>query len=141
MKTKDFIGYIEERGGHVNRTDHYVRIWQFGDILAVVSSDRVGKVNIEDYDRLIDNNMLQLIVEYSTTPLDKREEEKKRYVKICDGYLGYLNINTFLDKMSVDDVYESGSIKTKFTDKEIEDLKQREDIPLDWNKVHFEDAE
>lgn len=36
---------------------------------------------------------------------------------------------------------EDNRFKTKFTDKEIEQLKQRDDIPLDWNKVTFEEAE
>ena len=141
MKTKDFIDYIEGRGGHVNILDHYVSIWDSVNLLAVVSSDQAGKVNIEDYDRLLNNKMFQLIAEYCTTPLDMREEAKKHYVKICDEFLGYLNIDTFLDKMSVGAVCESGSIKTKFTDKEIEQLKKREDIPLDWSKVKLEDAD
>lgn len=141
MKTKDFIDYIEGRGGRANILDHYVSIWESGDFLAIVDSDHTGRFHIEDYYRLLDNNMLQLIIEYSTTPPDRREEQKKRYIMIYDSVIGYLNINILTNKMSVDSQYEKDNMKTKFTDKDIEDLKQREDIPLDWNKVKFEDAD
>lgn len=45
-----------------------------------------------------------------------------------------LNVNTFGTAMFL---FED-KLKTKFTSKEIEQLKQREDIPLDWNKVKLE---
>ena len=141
MKTKDFINYIEGRGGHVNDLEHYVSVWDSGNLLAVVSSDQDGKVNIEDYDRLLDNNMFQLIAEYCTTPLDMREEGKKRYIRIYDSVIGYLNISTLTNKMSVNNQKEADGMKTKFTDKDIEQLKKRDDIPLDWNKVKLEDAD
>ena len=86
------------------------------------------------------NKIYMILAELAMTPLDERVEAKKHYVKICDGLLGYLNIDTSLDKMSVGVVCESGSIKTKFTDKEIEQLKKREDIPLDWSKVRLEEV-
>jgi len=69
------------------------------------------------------NKLYMILAELAITPLDERVEEKKYYVKIYDSALGYLNIN-----------------KTKFNDKEIEQLKKRDDIPLDWNKVSFEEA-
>lgn len=72
--------------------------------------------------------------------LDERVEEKKHYVKVYDYVLGYLKINNFTGKMSVTDKYESNGYKTKFTDKDIEQLKQRDDVPLDWNKVRFVEA-
>ena len=39
MKTKDFIGYIEACGGHVNDLEHYVSVWDSVNLLAVVSSE------------------------------------------------------------------------------------------------------
>jgi len=42
--------------------------------------------------------------------------------------------------MITDNVSEFNGIKTKFTDKEIEQLKQRDDVPLDWNKVKLEET-
>jgi len=87
------------------------------------------------------NKLYMILSELAITPLDERVEVKKYYVKVYDSTLGYLNINIFNGKMIMSDVSENDGYKAKFTDKEIEQLKQREDIPLDWNKVILEEAE
>lgn len=85
------------------------------------------------------NNLYAILAELAMTTLDKRLKENKHYAKIYDGgHLGYLKINILTGKMMVVSVRETNFIKTKFTDKEIEQLKQRDDIPLDWNKVTLE---
>lgn len=70
------------------------------------------------------NKIYMILAELAMTPLDERAEVKKYYVKAYD---------------SVMYVSEGNGYKTKFTDKEIEQLKQRDDIPLDWNKVTLEE--
>jgi len=87
------------------------------------------------------NKLYMILSELSITPLDERVEEKKYYVNIFDGGLGYLNIDISTGNMTTDGVYETVTVKTEFTDKEIEHLKQRDDIPLDWDKVTLEEAE
>ena len=88
------------------------------------------------------NNKLYMILsELAMTPLDEREEVKKYYVKIFDGDVGYLNINISNGMITTSDVCETDTFKTKFTNEAIEQFKQRDDIPLDWNKVHLEEAE
>ena len=82
-----------------------------------------------------------ILSELAMTPLDEWVEVKKYYVKVYDSVIGYLNINYFTSKMSVDDVSEGNGYKTKFTNKDIDELKKRNDIPLDWNKVTLEEAE
>lgn len=42
--------------------------------------------------------------------------------------------------MNFTTLFEDAGHKVKFTGKDIEDLKQRDDIPLDWNKVKLEDT-
>jgi len=97
--------------------------------------------NILPFSKLpFSNKLYRILAELASTPLDEREEEKKQYVHVLKGRNGYLNINISTGKMSLDDVLEISNIKTKFTDKEIEQLKQRDDIPLDWKKVTLEDA-
>lgn len=87
------------------------------------------------------NKLYMILSEIAMTPIDERIGEKEQYVKVCDDKLGYLNINTFTNKMKLSSSFEGNGFKTKFTDKDIEELKQRDDIPLDWEKVHFEGAE
>ncbi|MCM6820034.1 hypothetical protein [Pediococcus pentosaceus] len=96
----------------------------------------------ESFSNMPFSSMLYMILsELAVTPLDERVEEKKKYVKVYDGEFGYLNIDNFTGNMIVTDKFEGNSYKTKFTDKDIEQLKQRDDIPLDWNKVTFEEVE
>lgn len=103
----------------------------------------------ENFKKLPFSNKLYMIMaELAMTPLDERVEEKKQYVKVFDKSLGYLNIDNGvhnqLDKLGkpfIDNKAEFDGAITKFTDRDIEDLKKRNDIPLDWKKVHFEDAE
>ena len=87
------------------------------------------------------NKLYMILAELAMTPLDERVEEKKYYVKIFDGGFGYLNIHIPNGDMTADNVRETSLVKTKFTDKAIEQLKKRDDIPLDWNKVKFEKAD
>jgi len=86
------------------------------------------------------NKLYMILSEISITPLDERAEAKKYYVKVFDGDFGYLNVRISTGNITVGSVIETEFFKTKFTDKAIEQLKQREDIPLDWNKVTLEEA-
>lgn len=89
------------------------------------------------------NKLYMILAELAITPLNERVDDKKYYVKVCDSISGYLNINTVTGKMlmMVGSAYGTEFVKTKFTIKEIEQLKQREDVALDWNKVHLEEAD
>ena len=86
------------------------------------------------------NKLYMILAELAMTPLDKRVESKKYYIKIYDSGMGYLNIDKFTGNMSINNVSEDNIYKTKFTDKDIGNLMQREDIPLDWSKVSFMEA-
>jgi len=83
--------------------------------------------------------LYMILAELAITPIDERVEDKKYYVKIFNGELGYLNIDISIGNITAASVIETEFFKTKFTDKAIEQLKQREDIPLDWNKVTLEE--
>lgn len=128
---KDFSGYF------------YVNYKELN--IAYVSTDNPYTMGVWDrrnFHKLTFSNKLYMILaELAMTPLDERVEVKKYYVKVYDSVIGYLNINYFTSKMSVDDVSEGNGYKTKFTNKDIDELKKRNDIPLDWNKVTLEEAE
>ena len=85
------------------------------------------------------DDLYMILAELAVTPLDEREEEKKYYVKIFDNEFGYLNIDISTGDITADGVCETDTVKTKFTTKAIEQLKQRDDIPLDWKKVILEE--
>jgi hypothetical protein len=78
-------------------------------------------------------------MKYSEAEKQIKALSSKYYIHVFEGNKGYLNIDD--GKVIFDNKNEEHGFKTKFTDKEIEQLKQRFDIPLDWNKVTFEEVE
>lgn len=94
----------------------------------------------ECFKKLPLNDKLYIILsELARTPLNERADDKKYYIKIFGNEFGYLNIDILTGNMMVYDARETEFVKAKFTDKEIEELKRRHDIPFDWSKVHFKE--
>lgn len=128
---KDFSGYfyVNCKGlniAYVSTDNPYViGVWDRGNFHKLPFSDK----------------LYMILSELAMTPLDERVEAKKYYVKVFNNELGYLNINILTGKVTADEKSETDSIKTKLTSKTIEQLKQREDVALDWNKVKLEEAE
>lgn len=113
--------------------------------IAYVGGNTRYKVNIfyteEAFQKIPFSSKLYIILaELAVTPIDERVEAKKYFIHVFEGSVGYLNVNIPMSKTSLDNSIEMPGIETKFTLKEIERLKQREDVPLDWHKVHFEEA-
>lgn len=119
----------------------------------IVYNGHVGNIYVDgnhEYDMYVSdtnkfscmpfNDKLYIILsKLARTPLNERVDDKKYYIKIFDNEFGYLNIDILTGNMMVYDARETEFVKAKFTDKEIEELKQRYDIPFDWNKVHFKE--
>ena len=82
------------------------------------------------------NKLYMILAELAMTPPDERVDDKKYLVK---AFGNYLNIRVHDNRPSINTSYESSEMRTEFTLKEIEQLKQREDIPLDWDKVELEE--
>lgn len=87
------------------------------------------------------NKLYMILSELAMTPLNERVDKKKYYVKVFNNEYGYLNINILTGKITADDKYETDTNKTEFTSKAIEQLKQRDDVALDWDKVILKEAE
>lgn len=87
------------------------------------------------------NKLYMILSELAMTPLEERADEKKYFIHVFEGSVGYLNVNISMSWTSLDNSIEMPGIETKFTLKEIERLKQREDIPLDWDKVELEEVD
>ena len=84
------------------------------------------------------NKLYMILAELAITPLEDRVEEKKYKVKAFRKYLN-VPVENVLSPFLFDG-NNTETVKTCFTLNEIEQLKQRDDIPLDWDKVRFEEA-
>lgn len=120
----------------------YFNINYKGVEIAFVNGDSeygIGVWNSKYFYKLPFSNKLYMILsELAMTPLEKRVEEKKYYAHVFKGQNGYLNIFAFDGEIAFGSNVEINGFKTRFTSSEIEELKQRNDVPLDWNKVELE---
>lgn len=71
---------------------------------------------------------------------------KKYAVKVLKGDIAtldsqYLSINYQANRVAFSDEYEMEGWRTSFTEKEIENLKNRDDIAIDWDKVELEEVD
>ena len=72
--------------------------------------------------------------------------DKKYAVKVLKGQTAtmcasYLNVNCQENLVSFADKVEIDGWRTSFTKKEIEELKKRDDIAIDWDKVELEEVD
>ena len=137
MKTKEFIEKVNKLGYKAKQSQMGTSVYNEMSCytMAMVSEDSENRVNIF----YASDGLFDLIVAYAKTPVEERKPAKKHYIHVFEGNKGYLNIDD--GKVRFDNKNEEHGFKTKFTDKEIEQLKQRDDIPLDWNKVKLEGLE
>lgn len=142
MKTKEFIEKIEEWGYQIEdiKDCFSIKLEMFiPSRLAVVSHKEMfifdtfypafSNLNEEEQKELFD-----LIVEYSSTPIEDRKEEKKykikhKFLKNSNGKEAYcwksLSGN-FIDSDRVSDIYTGA-----YTQKEIEEIKEKYNVSLD----------
>ena len=69
--------------------------------------------------------------------LDKNGE-RKYTVKVSKSDFGYLNLDTDDGDVTISNLCEGAGYKTKFTQAEINELKQRDDVAIDWNKAKID---
>lgn len=79
---------------------------------------------------------LNLIAELENTPVKYRFSEKKYTIQVIANCVGaYLNCNEENNRMAFCDDIETDYTKTRFTQSEIDELKQRDDLAIDWDKA------
>jgi len=125
-------------------TDFFNVFYKNGEVAYLKTNEQYSLVvwNEKSFKNLPFSNKLYMILsELAMTPLDDRDEENKYYIKIRYGFNRFLNINTLTGDMSVFSATEAYGFKTKFNYKEIEQLKRRNDIPLDWDKMDLVKAD
>jgi len=134
----------DDLGVELNDNNDFYVVYQGHHKVAYVNGTVEFGVHADYYTSFLEvpknEEVFKILVELASTPLEERVEKKRHYVKVFDGPLGFLNINTDNGTMSVYNSEEMGIFKTKFTDKEIEELKTREDVAIGWNKARIWDA-
>lgn len=130
MKTNEFIKKINELGYNVKETEHNIIVRKEFTHLAVIDKENIYGFKYFYHN---DKDLFKLCVDYTSTPIEEREEEKRYYLRKFDKkfYEGeYLNHNINYKHWGLGDNVENAQYKTKFTWKEIEDIKKRFDTEL-----------
>ncbi|WP_416335064.1 hypothetical protein ACKRLN_01795 [Anaerococcus sp. DFU013_CI05] len=155
MKTKEFIERVKQLGLHVEEDRLFIRLFDYDsdEDLAVIFKYTMYNFNTLFLGfRLVNDDfkkeLFDLLVEYASTPIEEREEEKKfylrhRWAKTKNGNWLYMalrkrpNISYLTLQGSNEDVFE---YKVRFTKKEIEDIKFAFDTDLyDFKEVEVEE--
>lgn len=145
LTTKEFIKAVEELGLDLTvegEYEYYVIKDVDDDVIAHINKNVPLQISTDynGWDDLCDEDMklvFDLLVAYSSTPIDEREEEKKFYLKHIElnrkNGLGYLNL--LRDYYPLDfrlmDKKDKCNWITKFTDKDIEQIRDVYEFNLD----------
>lgn len=147
MKTKEFIKRVEDLGYTIFSTNEpFIQIYDHRErILAEVSREKQYQININN-DEHITKTLFDLIVEYASTPVEDREEEKRYYLKhrwlTEGGFYRYVKHHTkaYGKKYELASWTFGDTSDMQYTFKEIEEIKKKFDTDLsDFEMVEVED--
>ena len=148
MKTKEFIKKVEELGFAINTEENYYVI--LNKILVCAEICRTSnRVNLF-HECLEKNDLLKICVEYAQTPLTEREEEEKFYLQKMKTFYdnvynekgAFLNLDMSKDVFRTSTMSEDDVFKTKFTQKEIDKIKEEQHTDLsEFKQIPVEEIE
>ena len=130
MKTSEFIKKINELGYNVKETEHSMIVRKEYTHLAVIDKENIYGFKYFYHN---DKDLFKLCVDYTSTPIEEREEEKKYYLRKFNKKFyeyEYLNYNKYYNHWSLGDDIEDAQYKTKFTWNEIEKIKKKYNTEL-----------
>ena len=150
MRTKEFIKRVEELGFDTWITGGTIYIFKDEEKTIARVGD-VARFTIDSFylhnkalNEEVMEKLFDLLIEYAKTPIEDREEEKKFYLKHRwldrENEANYLNFEIGEFYYSLDSKPEVNWVKTKFTLKEIEEIKEKFDTDLaDFELVEVEE--
>ncbi|UXR34301.1 hypothetical protein MUA41_07960 [Staphylococcus simulans] len=127
MKTKEFIASVQNMGFKIAKGVSLISVKnELNETLAYVDEEYTESMSTvyRNFVRLADEekeNLFKVIVEYASTPLEKREEEKQYYIKHpgLSRAFAYLNYRRFRNEWYLSAKYEDDIAKTQFTLEEL----------------------
>lgn len=150
MRYSEFREYLKGTDFEVNEDSLKIQV-NIDDIMydkismyVKISKVACGKIilpfSVEEPEEF---ELIKKSLELAETPLSEREDEKKYYLKhrFINSYLTRRYVNLFKNEgIILSDRHEDRIYKTKFTRKEIEELKEKFDTDLkDFEIVEVED--
>lgn len=147
LTTKEFIKEVEKLGLEVDEVINTISIYDGNDELAYIYKNKKFCVGTypgfsEYLSEELQEKLYNLIDEYARTPLDEREEQERFFLKFkieTDDDCNFLNYDKNDDEPTLDNSLETSNFQTRFTQKEINDIRRKfgltlsdfEQIPVD----------
>lgn len=147
LTTKEFIREVQELGLKTSEKSDSILIYDGYCQAACVYKNELFSINTSyaAFDNLseeLKEKLYSLIDEYARTPLDEREEQERFFLKFkieTDDDCNFLNYDKNDDEPTLDNRLETSSFQTRFTQKEINDIRRKfgltlsdfEQIPVD----------
>lgn len=138
MKYSEFKRDIEAMGYSIfngsGTGDLYVRKGKYRYLISVgIRSTYVIDSKFEsfrDLEYLEKERLLALAWRLASTPLDEREDEKRYRLKLpfVRSDYGYLNQVRYEKQLTINNKFESNAYKAIFTESEIKELKQKNNL-------------
>lgn len=137
-KVDEGVMYVHEK---LNRDDDWfmrISLYHFGWSAITTDFDTCldDDVDVMDLSRVMD--VVQRLI---CTPVNERFPESKYTVQVLADYdESFLNVGKDDGFAFFKDEVEAGSVQTQFTQAEIDELKQRDDLAIDWNKATIKEV-
>lgn len=147
LTTKEFIREVQELGLKTSEKSDSILIYDGYYQAACVYKNELFSINTSyaAFDNLseeLKEKLYSLIDEYARTPLDEREEQERFFLKFkieTDDDCNFLNYDKNDDEPTLDNSLETSNFQTRFTQKEIDKIKEKfgltlsdfEQIPVD----------
>lgn len=151
LTTKDFIKEVKAIGFVAIAGDGYFIVKDskgynvaFVDTTIMYRFDTIY-IDFEELSEFDRKRLFDLLVKYASTPLEEREEQERFFLKFkieIGGKYEYLNYYKEENVLTLDNSLETSGVQTRFTDKELKELKEKFGVTLsDFEKIPFKDKE
>lgn len=146
MKTKEFINRMNELNYVVVQGTTETRVFDrpAHDTVALINEKSQNRANLGFAS--LSNVSFDVVISYAKTPISERRVAIRKRVKVVStDKNSYLHINflsyrqeAYLGSLSDQDLT---NVMTDFSPEQIEQLKSRDDVAIDWCKVKLEETE
>ena len=150
LKTKEFIKEVRSLGLEIAESLYEISIYDGNDELAYIRKDKRFYVctyfEFSEYlSEELQEKLYNLIDKYARTPLEEREEQERFFLRFkieTDDDCNFLNYDKNDDEPTLDNSLETSSFQTQFTQKEIDEIKEKFNVTLsDFEQIPVEDKE
>ena len=148
MKTKKFIKEIKSMGFRAKDFEKLIIIVDSNDLFVAkvskvswgkISTDYPGFTNLDYVSKL---KLLYLLLKYTKTPIEDREEEEKYYLRQMGiGSWSFLNFNINSQEYGIAGKRDDYTYKTQFTQSEIDEMPECYTHPAVWEQVRVEEQD